>query len=153
MKKLVVLIPLLLLLVGCTNNVEQNRIAYLEYKNELEQQETFVMEDEMHFNIYFNIERKNEEVVNYSVIINEPTIDMYNVKALLIHDYYQDEVFPSVGIFDNKIDLKKDNENNIKLFGTIQTSEDISNVCFKLYLEYQDENGEENKIYYEVARG
>ena len=153
MKKLVVLIPLLILLVGCTNKVEENKIAYLEYKHELEAQETFNTEEEMDFNIYFNIDREDEEVVKYSILIDTPTIDMHNVKALLIHDYLQEEAFPSLGILDAPVELKKDTEDNIKLEGTIQTLEDISNVNFKLYIEYQDENGLENKIYYEVARG
>ena len=153
MKKLVVLIPLLLLLVGCTNKVEENKIAYLEYKKELEQTNIFNKKEEMDFNTYFNIEREDEEVVNYSIIINEPTIDMHNVKALLIHNYYQEEAFPSVGILDEEVELKKDSEDKITLSGIIQTTEDISDVNFKLYLEYQDENKKENKIYYEVARG
>ena len=110
-------------------------------------------EEEIEFNTYFNIEREDEEVVNYSIIINEPTIDMYNIKALLIHDYYQEEAFPSVGIFDNEVELQKDSEDTITLSGVIQTTEDISDVNFKLYLEYQDDNGLENKIYYAVARG
>lgn len=153
MKKLVILIPILILLVGCTNKVEENKIAYLEYKKELEKTELFNKEEEIHFNTYFNIEREDEEVVNYSIIINEPTIDMYSIKALLIHDYYQEETFPSVGIFGDEVKLQKESGDKIILSGTIQTLEDISDVNFKLYLEYQDENGEENKIYYEVARG
>lgn len=153
MKKLVVLIPLLILLVGCTNKVEENKIAYLEYKSKLEEQENFSTEEEIDFSTYFNIERENEEVVNYSIIINEPNIDMHNVKALLIHDYVQEEAFPSVGILDEPVELYKNSEDKIILNGTIQTLDDISDVNFKLYLEYQDENGLENKIYYEVARG
>ena len=41
MKKLVVLIIPILLLTACTSN-EEDKIAYLEYKNELEKQETLV---------------------------------------------------------------------------------------------------------------
>ena len=37
MKKLLIIIPLLFILIGCTNKEEENKIAYLEYKNELEQ--------------------------------------------------------------------------------------------------------------------
>ena len=37
--------------------------------------------------------------------------------------------------------------------GTINTTADTGNINFKLYLEYTDDNGEENKIYYEVKRG
>lgn len=152
MKRLVVFLSLLFL-VGCTSDVEENKYAYLEYKNELEEQETFNNEEEMDFNIYFNIKRENEEIVNYSIVIDSPNIDMYNVKALLIHDYLQDEAFPSIGIMDSPVTLLSGSEDKIELKGVIQTIYDISNVEFKLYLEYTDDDGEENKVYYQVARG
>ena len=152
MKKLVVLLPLLFL-VGCTNEVEENKYSYLEYKRVLEQKEEFTTREEIDFNAYFNIERENEEVVNYSIVIKEPSIDMHNVKALLIHDYVQDEAFPSIGILDNPVELKKDSDDKIVLEGKIQTIEDITDVKFKLYLEYIDSEGIENKIYYQVLRG
>ena len=152
MKRLVVFLSLLFL-VGCTSDVEENKYAYLEYKNELEEQETFNNEEEMDFNIYFNIKRENEEIVNYSIVIDSPNIDMYNVKALLIHDYLQDEAFPSIGIMDSPVTLLSGSEDKIELKGVIQTIYDISNVEFKLYLEYTDDDGEENKVYYQIARG
>lgn len=152
MKKLVLLLPLILL-VGCTNNVEENKYAYLEYKRVLEEKEEFTEREEIDFNTYFNIERENEEVVNYSIVIQEPNTDMHNVKALLIHNYVQDEAFPSIGILDDPVELKKDSEDKIVLEGKIQTIEDISNVTFKLYLEYIDSEGIENKIYYQISRG
>ena len=46
MKKLVVLIIPILLLTACTSN-EEDKISYLEYKNELEKQEKFSPEDEL----------------------------------------------------------------------------------------------------------
>lgn len=143
----------LFLLVGCTNEFEENKYSYLEYKNKLEENEEFVSDEEIDFNVYFNIERENEEVVNYSIIINDPNVDMYKVKALLIHDYVQDDAFPSIGILDEPVELKKDSEDKIILEGKIQTMDDISNVEFKLYLEYIDSDGVENKIYYQVSRG
>ena len=152
MKRLVVFLSFLFL-VGCTSEVEENKYAYLEYKNELEEQETFNNEEEMDFNIFFNIKREDEEIVNYSAIIDSPNINMYNVKALLIHDYLQDEAFPSIGIMDSPVTLLSGSEDKIELKGVIQTIYDISNVEFKLYLEYTDKEGEENKIYYQVARG
>lgn len=152
MKKIVLLIPLLLLM-GCTNEVEEGKYAYLEYKHELEEKEEFNTEEEIDFNAYFNIIRENEEVVNYSITINNPNVDMHNVKALLIHDYVQDEAFPSVGILDETVELHKDSKDKIVLSGKIQTIDDISNVKFKLYLEYVDDEGLENKIYYQVLRG
>ena len=54
---------------------------------------------------------------------------------------------------DDPVELLKDNNNKIELKGKIQTSEDISNVKYKLYIEYTTDDGKENKIYYDVKRG
>lgn len=151
MKKILLILPLILL-VGCTNEVEKNKYAYLEYKSELQKQEVFNEED-TDFNTYFNIKRENEEVISYSLIINDPNINMHKVKALLIHDFIQEEAFPSSGIMDEPQDLLEGTNNKIELNGTIQTTDDVSNVKFKLYLEYLDDNGQENKIYYQLSRG
>ena len=152
MKKLVVLIIPILLLTACTSN-EEDKISYLEYKNELEKQETFSPEDELDFNVYFNISKEGEEITNYSILINNPKVNMHKVKALLIHNYIIDEAYPSIGIMDEPVELLKDNNNKIELKGKIQTSEDISNVKYKLYIEYTTDDGKENKIYYDVKRG
>ena len=150
MKKLVVLIIPILLLTACTSN-EEDKIAYLEYKNELEKQETFSPEDELDFNVYFNISKEGEEITNYSILINNPKVNMHKVKALLIHNYIIDEAYPSIGIMDKPVELLKDNNNKIELKGKIQTSENISNVKYKLYIEYTTDDGKENKIYYEYV--
>ena len=78
---------------------------------------------------------------------------MYNVKALLIHDYVIDDAFPSVGIFDTPMELLVNSGDKLELSGKIQTIDDISNIKYKLYIEYIDDNGNENKIYYDVKRG
>lgn len=153
MKKLLVIIPLLMLMVGCTNSSEENKIAYLEYKSELEEKETFNEEESLDFNVYFNIERINEEIVDYSLVIDKPKINMHNVKALLIYNFVNEEAYPSVGIFDKPVELLIDTEDRIVLNGNIQTINDITDTKFKLYLEYTDDNNNLNKIYYEVNRG
>lgn len=153
MKKLLVIVPLLILMVGCTNSSEENKIAYLEYKSELEEKETFNEEESLDFNVYFNIERINEEIVDYSLVIDKPKINMHNVKALLIYNFVNEEAYPSVGIFDKPVELLIDTEDKIVLNGNIQTINDITDTKFKLYLEYTDDNNNLNKIYYEVNRG
>lgn len=153
MKKLLVIVPLLMLMVGCTNSSEENKIAYLEYKSELEEKETFNEEESLDFNVYFNIERINEEIVDYSLVIDKPKINMHNVKALLIYNFVNEEAYPSVGIFDKPVELLIDTEDRIVLNGNIQTINDITDTKFKLYLEYTDDNNNLNKIYYEVNRG
>ena len=61
MKKIMLIIPILILLVGCTTKEEENKIAYLEYKNNLEKREIFNGEESLDFNVYFTIERINED--------------------------------------------------------------------------------------------
>ncbi len=155
MKRYLFFVFCLFLLVGCSTKEEDEKYAYLEYKNDLETQKVYDEEDSLEFNTYFNIARNNEdsEVVDYSIVIYKPLIDMYNVKALLIHDYMNEDVFPSVGIFDDTVNLKKDSDDKIKLSGNIYTDTSTSDVNFKLYLEYTDSEGVVNKIYYEVKRG
>ena len=75
MKKIILIIPILILLVGCTTKEEENKIAYLEYKNNLEKREIFNGEESLDFNVYFNIERINEEIIDYNLVINNPKIN------------------------------------------------------------------------------
>lgn len=152
MKKAVIILPLIFL-VGCTTTAEDNKYTYLSYKSELQKKEEFDKEDDSHFSSYFNVKRQSKEVVEYSIIVENPRINMHNVKALLIHDFLAESAFPSVGIFEEPKDLLVGTEDRIILKGVIQTEDDISNVKFRLYLEYTDDQGEENKIYYKLSRG
>lgn len=151
-RKLILILPLALL-VGCTNKVEEEKVAYLEYKNELAVQEEYTSEEDLEFNTYFNLDRVDEETIGYSILIDNPKTNMSNVKALLIHDFATDDVFPSVGIFDDPVVLRKDTDDKITLKGTIKTISDEKDIHFKLYLEYTLEDGNQNKVYYEVNRG
>lgn len=154
MKKLAILIGLLLIVVsGCTNKVEEEKNAYLSYKSDLEEKEEFTDNDKLDFNTYFDINRVDEEKISYNFIINDINVDMYKVKALLIHDYFTDDIFPSVGIFEEPLTLHSNTEDKIELKGVINTNKDNLNIHFKLYLEYENEKGDKNTIYYEVPRG
>lgn len=154
MKKLAVLTLLLLIIIsGCTNKVEEEKNAYLSYKSDLEEKEEFTDNDKLDFNIYFDINRVSDEMLAYSLIINDINVDMYKVKALLIHDFFTDDVFPSVGIFEEPLTLHKNTADKVELKGVINTDKDNLDIKFKLYLEYEDENQNKNTIYYEVPRG
>ena len=152
MKKILLLIPLFLLLIGCSSRYEDDKFSYLEYKNNLERQETFDDGDNLDFNTFFYIDRDGDNI-NYSLTINNPTKDMKDIKALLINDYNSDDVYPSIGIFDEAKTIYKGSNDNITLKGTIVSADDISNVRFKLYLEYINADNQKEEIYYEVQRG
>ena len=80
---------------------------------------------------------------------------MNNIKAIAVHNYYTEEVFPSIGLFNKKYNLyTNDNENNkIELKGKIRTSEDIDNlkIELKLLIEYYDDNNQKKDIYYNAT--
>lgn len=152
MKKILLIIPLFLLLIGCTSKVEEDKFAYLEYKNNLEKQEEFSIHDSLDFNTFFNINRDGD-TVTYTLTINNPKINMHHIKALLIHDYDTIDTYPSIGIFDKEKELLIDSNNSLTLEGTIVSSDDLSDVNFKLYLEYKTDEEEKQEIYYEVQRG
>lgn len=146
MKKLYLLI-VLLLLVGCSTKDENNKYAYLEYKNNLEEQKDFYVKEDLDFKFLFNIE-KDGDITKYSLIIDEPKINMYNIKALLIHDGINEEAYPTIGIFDKPMSLLTGIDNEIRLEGS--TTNDIESMNFKLYIEYTDENNKEYKVYYKL---
>lgn len=119
MKKLLVL--LCFLLVGCSNSV------YDDYVKELKNSEA---SSEIPFDIEFNIDNVNENRIIYQVIIDNPKVDASNVKALVIHDAKTEDIFPSVGIVDEAINLNK--QKGIILMGYINKTEDIN---FKVLIE------------------
>ena len=119
MKKLLVL--LCFLLVGCSNSV------YDDYVKELKNSEP---SSEIPFDIEFNIDNVNENRIIYQVIIDNPKVDASNVKALVIHDAKTEDIFPSVGIVDETINLNE--QKGIILMGYINKTEDIN---FKVLIE------------------
>lgn len=119
MKKLLVL--LCFLLVGCSNSV------YDDYVKELKNSEA---SSEIPFDIEFNIDNVNENRIIYQVIIDNPKVDASNVKALVIHDAKTEDIFPSVGIVDEAINLNE--QKGIILMGYINKTEDIN---FKVLIE------------------
>ena len=160
MKKLVVLV-FIIFLVGCSNiKIEQNeeinkeKEDYLAIKNELNSVKKYVNDDDLPCDVTISIDRINKEEISYRAIIDNPKIDMYNVKALLIHDYFTEDIFPSIGIFDKTENLLIGNEEvkGISLVGYIETTKDIDelNLNIKLYIEYTDSDGNIKEIYYKL---
>ncbi len=155
MKKIyLLLIVIVLLFTGCDNKEENVKSEYLAMKSDLLKINDFSYDDEMNCDISVNIDRVNEEKVSYKMIINNVKENMHDVKAILIHNYYTEDVFPSVGLFDDTVDLNKNSNDNIILKGNIETDKDIDNLdlILKLYVKYLDDNGNEKDIYYKTTK-
>lgn len=161
MKKILVLFLLFIsifMVVGCTKeepkkdkekkiNVETEKETYLKYVKELKK--VTESSEDTPFTVEVLYDKIKEEV-RYQVIIDSPTEDITDISALAIHNKQTDDVFPSVGIFDNKVDLKKEEKpSGVILVGYIPYEGEIDDFeCeIKLLVSYKI-NDEVKKVYY-----
>ena len=154
MKKFL-LIALIIILTGCTNNEENIKNEYIAMKSSLiEEKITSKDVDALPIHIVANIDRINEEEVNYKVIFKNPKENMHDIKAMIVHNHYSEEIFPSIGVFNETKELLVTDENKeIELTGTIKTIENISkmNLEIKLWIQYTNDSGEKKEIYYKTT--
>ena len=122
----IVFLLLCFFLVGCSNPS-----IYDTYVKALEENENISLD--IPFDIEFYIDSVNENRLIYQVIIDNPQIDASNVKALVIHNGKTDDIFPSVGIVDNPINLNF--EKGIILLGYANK---VENLVFKVLIEVDD---------------
>ena len=155
MKKICILLLSLILITGCENKKEATKNEYIAMKNATFNEKNYTNET-LPVDIVTTIERINEEDVNYKTTITNPKENMHDVKVLLVHNYYNDDVFPSIGVFDEPQELLIDNteETELTLTDTIQTTKNISklNLELKLLIEYTDDDGEKKDIYYKTTK-
>ena len=80
---------------------------------------------------------------------------MHDIKALVVHNYYTEDVFPSIGVFDEVGELLINNSSNSSLVlgDTIQTTTDISKLRLelKILIEYTNDASEKKEIYYKTT--
>ena len=155
MKKFLLII-LIFFLTGCTNNEETIKNEYIAMKSNLLSGNIINETSEnLPLDIMINLDRNNEELITYDVILNNPKENMYDIKAIVVHNYYSEEIFPSIGVFDTVQNLLTNTEERqeIKLTGTIETTKNISsmNLEIKLWLQYKNDSGEKKEIYYKTT--
>ena len=148
MKK-ILLIILLILFTGCSNNEDSINIKiYKKYIDELNK----ITESSK--NIPFDIEvqysKLDDEEVMYQVIIDNPIEDIHSIEAIAIHDKETDDIFPSIGIFDDREKLEVGKKpSGIILVGYLDYSGDINDFeCeMKVLVKYKI-NNINKKVYY-----
>lgn len=158
MKKVFLLIIVLLaILTGCKNKEEDEKSEYLAMKSNLLETKEFTDSKDITCDITFNLDRIDEEKISYSVILKNPKENMKNIKAIVVHNYYTEEVFPTIGLFDKTTDLlinsQDKNKEKIELVGNIETTNDIDNLNLelKILIEYTTDFGEKKDIYYKTT--
>lgn len=155
MKRIYILLLLSLIFIsGCENKEEAMKNEYLAMKNSTLDDKNYTNES-LPVDIVTTIERVDEEEVDYQTTISNPKENMHNIKVLLVHNYYSDNVFPSIGLFDEPQELlvNSDEKQEITLKDTIKTTTNISkmNLELKILIEYTNDNGEKKDIYYKTT--
>ena len=157
MKKIIILLLFSLsFITGCETKEEITKKEYIAMKNDAFNEKNYKKE-ELPFDIVTTINRVDEEEVNYQTKINNPKENMHNIKVLLVHNYYSEDIFPTIGVFDEPKELllnnNNDNDNEIILKDTIKTTTNLSklNLELKMLIEYTNDSGEKKDIYYKTT--
>ena len=156
MKKIfLILLLVTLLMTGCKNKEEKEKNQYLAMKSKLLETKKYSNIDEIPCDIIVDIKRVSEERVNYRILLQNAKVNMNNIKAIAVHNYYTEDIFPSIGLFNKKYNLSPNQKENnkIELKGKIETSEDIDNlkIQLKIMIEYYDDNNKKIDIYYNAT--
>jgi len=154
MKKICILLMFSLLLSGCESKDETKKNEYLAMKSATFNEKNFTKE-ELPVDIVTTIERINDETINYKTAITNPKENMHDVKVMLVHNYQNEDVYPTIGVFDKPKELLVDNNESseLTLTDTINTTKNISKLGLelKLLIEYTDDLGEKKDIYYKMT--
>ena len=126
---LLTFISFILIVVGCSKNsstnnnenVEKEKESYIEYVQKLKK--VTESSSEIPFDIDVTYDKLNDEEVRYQVVIDNPKENIKNIKALAVHNRQTDDIFPSIGIFDDSVDLLLESESKgVILVGYIPVS-------------------------------
>lgn len=156
MKKISVIIVLLLIMCGCTGRLDEDTITYHSYVEELSELKKTTTSKGI-VDVAIELNRYSDDEITYSVVIDNPKEKMKNVEAIVYHDQETTDVYPSVGIYDKKLNLipnlKKNEDKNVKgivVVGYIKTKQNIEKFhpTLKVMMIYYNSDNERQKIYY-----
>lgn len=155
MKKKIIVIYILCIffLVGCENKEENIKNDYITMKNNVIEEEEYTKAEDLPLDIIVDINRE-EELIKYKITLKNPKETMKDIVALVVHNHYSENLFPSVGIFDEKKELLvTDKDKTIELEDTIDTTKDISklNLELKIWIKYKNEQNEEKEVLYKTT--
>ena len=134
-----------MLLCGCSSS-EKN--IYLDYINELKEVKT--SSKTYPFNIEVKYDKIIDREVRYQVILDNVKEDITDIEMICYHDKKTSDIYPSIGIFDDKESLYKDKKpSGLILVGYIPYKKDIDNfhITMKVLIKYKI-NNKEYKIHY-----
>ena len=147
MKKILIILLLIFFICGCSN-VSKEKQEYLNYIDELKSIKT--SSEEYPFNIEVKYDKITSKEVRYQVILDEVKEDITDITMIAYHNKKTEDVYPSIGIFDEKESLLKDKKpSGLILVGYIDYKGEIEdfNITTKVLIKYNIKN-KEYKIFY-----
>ena len=158
MKYLPFLIVICILLTGCNKQETPTRES-LEYQKIVsELQEKTIEDSELPCHLEVTLEESQSKELMYTVTLDDPKEEMYQIKAVFISLKEKENSYPSIGIFDeplhmipNQVDGKKNIVKGIVLVGYLKTTDKPKEYhdTFRLYLSYKTKEKENKTVYYE----
>lgn len=150
MKKILLYLSLLLLVTGCQNNThqpEQEKYnSYLSYYQSILDSD-IEMSSSQCYDIALVVNKLDEEQYRYDVIIDNPRVAMYDIKALaVVNDLTiaidKENMMPSIGILDdshyNMIPNQVDNEKNFVPGLDLSLLSSSSSLRISVMIEWKD---------------
>jgi hypothetical protein len=131
-----------------STNIEKEKTNYIKYVQKLEKIEE--SSEDMPFDINVKYDKLTDDEIRYQVVIDNPKGDVTDIKALAIHDKQTDDVFPSVGIFEEKMSLiPNEKPEGIILVGYVPYTKSLKSfeIEIKVMVSYTYEN-EKHTSYY-----
>ena len=139
-------------LCGCENK-EANKEQYINYKKQLFSSNMFTNDENLPLKININL-KKEKSFINYNIILSAAQEDLNEMQVLVVHNQITNEVYPSLGIFNEKGTLRSNDNSKLELNGSFESNQDIEEVVvnFKFVIKYTDNEGIKKIIYYKTTK-
>ena len=156
MKKVGMIVVIILILCGCTSKIDEDQLIYNGYVEEMKEIKTDTTSEDI-VNVEIELEEETDGEITYRVTIDQPKEEMKDIEAMVYHTEKTDDIYPTIGVFDKKLNLipglKDNKDNNVKgivLGGFIKTRKSIEQFhpTFKIMILYNNKENERKKIYY-----
>ena len=145
MKKILIILLLIFCICGCTSSEKKEYLNYIEELKSVEKSSKSYP-----FDIEVKYDKIIDQEVRYQVILDNVKEDISDITIICYHDKKTDDIYPSMGIFDDKESLKKDKKpSGLILVGYIPYKKDIDSlkITMKVLVKYKIKD-KEHKIYY-----
>lgn len=151
MKKFIILFLVsIFFLTGCetsASNIQKEK--YIKYINELKNIKK--SSKDIPFDIEVKYDKLTDDEIRYQVIIDNVKENIYDIEALAVHNKDTDDIFPSIGIFDEKPNLLKDKKpSGVILVGYIDYQGEVKDFGCKLkvIVKYKTSDKKNHIVYY-----